>query len=188
MAHHGGEHQWDMTHSQAQQAFYVRRQHPCPTGALVVCDEVNGRAKIVEDKQNKTLTRALKWFNVARIIYGITICMAKLAILSLYRRVFSGYPRSPFDITVIRLMVLLVLFYLATVIIKICECLPRARIWDPSVPGHCIDMSMVLNVGGIFNTVTDLILVIMPFKAVWNSKLKLKQKAYVILAFTFGMW
>ncbi|KAL1870762.1 hypothetical protein Daus18300_005082 [Diaporthe australafricana] len=150
MAHHGGEHQWDINRSQAKEAFY--------------------------------------WFNVARVLYGITICMAKLAILCLYRRVFSVHRRSQFDITVIGLMVLLVLFYVATVIIKIFECLPRARIWDPSVPGHCIDMSMLLNVSGIFNTVTDLILVMMPFKVVWNLKLMtLKQKASVILAFTFGM-
>lgn len=149
MAHHGGEHQWDMTRSQAKEAYY--------------------------------------WFNVASIHYGITICIAKLAILCLYRRVFSMYPRSAFDITVVFLIVLLVLFYIATNITKIWECVPRARIWDPSIPGHCIDTPMLLNVSGIFNTVTDFIIVMMPFKAVWTLNMKLKKKVYVVLAFTFGM-
>lgn len=149
MAHHGGEHQWDMTRAQAKEAFY--------------------------------------WFNVASIHYGITICIAKLAILCLYRRVFSPYPRSAFDITCIFLIVLLVLFYVATNITKIWECVPRARIWDLSIPGHCIDTPMLLNVSGIFNTVTDFIIILMPFRAVWNLNMKLKKKVYVVLAFTFGM-
>ncbi|KAI3397662.1 hypothetical protein diail_10533 [Diaporthe ilicicola] len=100
VAHHGGEHQWDITRSQAHEAYYLRTQI--------------------------------------------------LAILFLYRRAFSNYPRSPFDNTGIGLIVLLVLFYAAATISKIYECIPRARIWDPSVRGHCIDMSMLLNVSGMW--------------------------------------
>lgn len=125
---------------------------------------------------------------MARILYGFTICAAKLAILCLYRRMFSIYPRSPFDITVKVLMVLLVLFYIPMNITKILECIPRARIWDPSVPGSCIDTYMLLNVSGVFNTVSDFIIVMLPLGRVWTMKLKLKHKACVVFAFTFGMW
>ncbi|KAG6355006.1 hypothetical protein INS49_004087 [Diaporthe citri] len=100
---------------------------------------------------------------------------------------FSIYPRSPFDITVIALMVLTVLFYITTTITKIWECVPRAKIWDTSIPGHCIDTYMLLNVSGIFNTVTDFIIVMLPLGRVWTLNMKLKKKAYVVLAFTFGM-
>lgn len=129
-----------------------------------------------------------KWLYVARIHYGVAICVAKLAILCLYRRIFSGYPRSPFDIAVIILGVLLVLYYVATVIAKIWECIPVARAWDQSIPGHCIDVLMLVNVDGIFNLVTDFIMVIMPLRVVWSLSMKVTKKAYVVLAFTFGMW
>ncbi|KAL2291504.1 hypothetical protein FJTKL_12890 [Diaporthe vaccinii] len=100
---------------------------------------------------------------------------------------FSVYPRSTFDITVIALMALMVLFYIPTTITKIWECVPRAKIWDKSIPGHCIDAYVLLNVSGIFNTVTDFIIVLLPLGRVWTLKMQLKKKVYVVFAFTFGM-
>lgn len=129
-----------------------------------------------------------KWLYVARIHYGVAICVAKLAILCLYRRIFSMYPRSPFDSAVIVLGILLILYYVATVIAKIWECVPLARAWDQSIPGSCIDVLMLVNVDGIFNLVTDFIIVIMPLRVVWNLNMKVTKKASVVLAFTFGMW
>lgn len=181
MKHHGGEHQWDMTRAEAKEAYYVRTRKNFPPIRR------QPTAKCLSKTSRQDADETYQWFNVASIHYGITICIAKLAILCLYRRVFS-IPRSPFDIAIIFLIVLLVLFYTATNITKIWECVPRARIWDPSIPGKCIDTPMLLNVSGIFNTVTDFIIVMMPFKAVWNLNMKLKKKVYVVLAFTFGMW
>lgn len=126
--------------------------------------------------------------HVARIHYGVAICVTKLAILCLYRRVFSIYPRSTFDVTVIVMIVILVLYYVATVIAKIWECVPRSRAWDQSIPGHCIDTLMLVNVDGVFNAVTDFIMVIMPLGVVWNLSMKFTKKLHVVLAFTFGMW
>lgn len=130
----------------------------------------------------------VKWFNVARILYGFTICLAKLAILCLYRRMFSVLPRSHFDITVIALMIIIVLFYIPMNITKILECIPRAKIWDPSIPGHCINAYTLLNVSGIFNTVSDFVIVVLPLERVWTLKMTLRKKVYVVFAFTFGMW
>ncbi|POS74520.1 hypothetical protein DHEL01_v207087 [Diaporthe helianthi] len=149
MAHHGGEHKWDLTQTQVKEAYY--------------------------------------WLHIARIHYGVAICVTKLAILCLYRRVFSMYPRSTFDVTVIVMMVILVLYYVATVIAKIWECDPRPRAWDQSIPGHCIDTLMLVNVDGVFNALTDLIMVILPLRMVWNLKMKVTKKVHVVLAFTFGM-
>lgn len=114
--------------------------------------------------------------------------MAKLAILCLYRRIFSGHPRSPFDVAVIILSILLILYYVATIIAKIWECIPRARAWDQITPGHCIDVLMLVNVDGIFNALTDFIMVLMPLWVVWNLNMNVQKKVYVVLAFTFGMW
>ncbi|KAI0907637.1 hypothetical protein F4823DRAFT_641220 [Ustulina deusta] len=130
---------------------------------------------------------AFYWFNVASIHYGITICIAKIAVLCLYRRVFSPIRWSPFDISIVALINLLALFYIATNIVKIWECIPRAKIWDPTIPGTCINTPMLLNVSGLFNTVTDLIILLLPFKAVWRMNMNLKKKTMVVLVFTFGL-
>lgn len=77
---------------------------------------------------------------------------------------------------------------MATSLAKIWECIPREKIWDASIPGHCIDMPMLLNVSGLFNTVTDVIIVFLPVQSVWTLNMKLKKKIMVVLAFTFGLW
>lgn len=50
MAHHGGKHQWDMTRSQAKEAFYVRGQ--CPT--LICLGDVC--RKLADGPPDKILT------------------------------------------------------------------------------------------------------------------------------------
>lgn len=70
---------------------------------------------------------AAYWFNVAAIEYGVMICIVKLAVLWLYKRVFSPKPGSPFDIAITLLVVILIGFYGSTTFVKIFECNPRAK-------------------------------------------------------------
>ena len=130
----------------------------------------------------------LKWFNAASILYGVTICFAKLAVLWLYRRVFSPQRRSAFDIVIVGLIIIIILFYTSTTFVKIFECNPRSKIYNPKVPGSCVNISMLLNTSGLFNTATDFILVLLPVKAVWNLNTKQHKKILVVLVFTFGLW
>jgi hypothetical protein len=150
MANHGGEHGWDITKAEAQQAAY--------------------------------------WFNVAAIHYGVMIAIAKLAVLWLYRRVFSPARKSMFDLAIIALIVVTICFYGSTSFVKIFECWPREKIWNKAVPGKCIQMKWILNVSGGFNTVTDFIIMLLPVHAVWKLQIDKVRKGLVILAFTFGAW
>lgn len=84
-------------------------------------------------------------------------------------------------------MVIIILFYVITTLIKVLECLPRPRIWDTSIPGTCLNISEILNASGIFNTVSDVLILLVPVKAVWNLQMKRKRKAAVIAVFTVGL-
>ncbi|KAI9168066.1 Acetolactate synthase-like protein [Paramyrothecium foliicola] len=127
------------------------------------------------------------WFNAAAIHYGVMIAIAKLAVLWLYRRVFSPRRHSVFDIAIITLIVMTIGFYGITTFVKIFECSPRDRIWNKAVPGKCIQMKWVLNISGGFNTATDFIIMLLPVHAVWKLQIDPKRKGLVILAFTFGL-
>ena len=116
------------------------------------------------------------------------ICVTKLAILALYRRVFSPRRFSPFDITIVVLIVIIVLFYGSTSFVKIFECNPRSRIFDKSIPGTCVDTSTLLNTSGCFNTLTDFLILFLPVKAVWDLNMSKQKKIIVVLVFTFGLW
>ncbi|KAI0894988.1 hypothetical protein F4806DRAFT_503391 [Annulohypoxylon nitens] len=139
------------------------------------------------DITEKQFQQALYWFNVTSINYGIAICITKLSVLAYYRRVFSPFRQRPFDLSIVCLIIVLILFYVSTTIVKIWECMPRAMIWDKSIPGTCINTSILLDTSGLFNTVTDVIMLLLPVKAVRNLKLKFKQKVLVVGVFTFGL-
>jgi hypothetical protein len=130
---------------------------------------------------------AAYWFNVAAIEYGVMICIVKLAILWLYRRVFSPKHWSPFDIAITFLVVILIGFYGSTTFVKIFECNPRAKIADSSIPGHCVDLSTVLKTSGSFNFITDFLILFLPVHAVWKLQMSRRRKALVVFVFTFGL-
>ncbi|KAI2626885.1 hypothetical protein GGS21DRAFT_265844 [Xylaria nigripes] len=127
------------------------------------------------------------WFNVAAIEYGVIIGVTKIAILCLYRRVFSPERWSRFDITIVSLIILLALFYTSISLAKIFECSPREKIWDPTIPGTCIQIQYILNVSGGFNTATDYLILLLPVHAVRSLQMPKLKRVFVVLAFTFGL-
>ena len=133
-------------------------------------------------------THSIQWFLVTSILYGVVICVAKVTILLLYRRVFSPRRWSIFDLSIVVLIVTMVVFYIILCFTKIFVCTPRSKFYDPEIPGACFSFSAILNASGIFNTITDLQIFLLPVRAVWNLKLRVKKKILVILAFTFGLW
>ncbi|QSZ32708.1 hypothetical protein DSL72_002287 [Monilinia vaccinii-corymbosi] len=129
----------------------------------------------------------LFWFNMTSIEYGMEIMVTKLTILCIYRRVFVPHRWSKFDIILRVFEAILITFYFAISCVKIWECNPRARIWNKALPGTCIDVSKLLNASGLFNFITDVLILLVPVKSVWNLKMTKKRKIQVVLIFTFGM-
>ncbi|KAI1827483.1 hypothetical protein F4861DRAFT_529272 [Xylaria intraflava] len=156
----------------------------CGTGAAVM-NHYGGRHEW--DITPSQARDASYWFNAASINYGIAIGIAKISVLCLYRRVFSPVRWGLFDIVIVFLIILLALFYTSTSIVKIWECLPRDKIFDPTIPGSCVNIPMLLNVSGLFNTITDFVVLFLPVKAVWNMHLSYRKKTIVVLVFTFGL-
>lgn len=110
----------------------------------------------------------------------------KLAILLLYRRIFMPHKLTLFDRATRVFMAVLCAFYIASTIAKIWECTPRSKIWDKEIPGRCVDRSKLFTSSGIFNTVTDVIILLIPVKVVWKLQIDKKRKLGIILVFTVG--
>lgn len=114
------------------------------------------------------------------------ILSTKLTVLLLYRRVFLPHRWSVFDIILRVFMGVCCLYYISTFIAKIWSCTPRAKIWNKSVEGTCINVASVLTAGGVFNTLSDVFILLVPVKAVWNLQMKTARKVEVCLLFTVG--
>ena len=103
-------------------------------------------------------------FNVTSVVYAPIILCTKLAIFVLYRRIFLPQRWGFFDWVLRIFMTIFILFYIATTIVKIWECTPRDKIRDKSVPGTCTDVSNLLDTSGLFNTITDILILLVPVK------------------------
>lgn len=112
--------------------------------------------------------------------------LIKLSILMLYRRVFIPQRWSVFNVTLRALECVVVLFYVSTTIVKIAQCTPRERIWNRRLPGTCVNINNLLNTSGMFNFVTDVLILLVPVKSVWQLQMKMKKKLQIIFVFTFG--
>lgn len=120
------------------------------------------------------------------IAYAPPILFTKVTILFIYRRIFCSIHKKTLYHSIHLLMVVFVGFHVATTLAKIWQCTPRERIWNPSVPGQCINVDTLIRTSGLFNTVTDVILLLMPVKGVWNLKTTPRKKVGVVLVFTMG--
>lgn len=125
--------------------------------------------------------------NIIQIWYGAAAACTKSTILLLYLRVFSPRRWNKFDIAIRVLILLICGFYFASSIAKICQCIPRTRIWDRSVQGHCVNLSVVLDTSGLFNVISDVCILLVPLKGIWLLQMSTKRKIGIYVVFTVGI-
>ena len=82
----------------------------------------------------------------------------------------------------------MICFYGCTTFVKIFECIPRAKIINPKIPGTCLDISAILDASGVFNTTTDFLILLLPIYAVKKLQMTKRKKVLIVLVFTFGLW
>ena len=79
------------------------------------------------------------------------------------------------------------LFYLAIVIVTGCQCIPWRKIWNPSMPGKCINFHAVLVVTAIMNLLSDFSILLLPIRSIWRLRLSPKRKWALSAVFATGL-
>ena len=113
--------------------------------------------------------------------------ITKASILLLLARIFAPQHKGMIYVMVHVLIWLNLIFYGAITMVKVIQCIPRARIWDSSVPGSCIDLTAVLKTTGIFNTLSDFLILILPIWEIWKLRMETQKKLCVSAAFGVGL-
>ena len=112
----------------------------------------------------------------------------KLAILFQVRRIFIiGSTRNSVYWLTLTTMALNVAFYIAAAITLIAQCVPREKIWNPGVPGICVDNNAQLIASGSFNFALDILIFTLPIYAILRLKLALKRKLGICAIFATGL-
>ena len=77
-------------------------------------------------------------------------------------------------------------YFLILAFLSIFQCKPIAKYWDPELPGHCINLSTYFVATGIFNLVSDIVMLLFPIYRTWKLQMSTKRKFGVSAIFFIG--
>ncbi|VUC22923.1 unnamed protein product [Clonostachys rosea] len=131
------------------------------------------------------ITNYFKYLVAISIWYTMTMSLAKLAILVVYRRLF---PQRLMHISVWIVAVILILQSIVGTILLFVVCRPFWVNWGPleMQQTHCFDkMSLFLWIS-LPNIITDLALIALPLPIIWKLQLSNNLKAALTVTFLIG--
>ena len=67
------------------------------------------------------------------------------------------------------------------------QCIPLAKIWDPTLPGHCVDASTLYTTVAVIILVSDFMMLLLPLTWIWKSMMSTKKKVGVSCVFAIGI-
>lgn len=114
----------------------------------------------------------------------------KLSILLQYLRIFVPIPKED------RLLFMSIhvtmwssfVFYITTMMFVVTICSPRKKIWNPLLTtGRCYNYNAVYIAIGIFNVVSDIVILIIPMFPIWKLPLPIKTRIGVMAVFAAGL-
>ena len=117
-----------------------------------------------------------------------SILFTKVAILLQLQEIFVPLTvkRNSRWYTLQGLVVLNSIFFTILLFLEIFECVPRRKIWDPTVEGRCINIEKTFVATGVINVLDDFIILVLPLSWVWQLNIPAKKRAGVCLVFAAG--
>jgi len=121
-------------------------------------------------------------------MYGPAVTCAKVAILLQLDKIFAGAYKGLVRWGIQIVLYLNIMFYISVTVAVIFECVPRAKAWDPTVPGHCVNQNVLLTSTGPANLISDFLIFFLPVWAIWHLQMPFSRKFGASAAFTIGLF
>lgn len=109
--------------------------------------------------------------------------LTKISLLMLFHRIFVT---PAFRISTKIIGVIVVLWWIGTILADTLICLPINHGFNPEIPGHCGDKQLLAILPPIPWIVTDLVILLMPLPVVWNLHLPRIQRIGLGALFLLG--
>ena len=125
---------------------------------------------------------------VVEILYCPAILAAKLVILLQINHVFVT-TRTSVRFYLVQLLIWSnILWYIINVFMLIFQCSPRAKTWNPLLPGHCFTTFYTINfIAAVINVISDIAMLLLPILWVWKLQMAWKRKIGISLVFASGV-
>ncbi|KAK8009928.1 hypothetical protein PG990_008893 [Apiospora arundinis] len=153
------------------------------TGGLNYAMIANGLGKHMSVVPPDNLAEFLKLLLGFECVYVTAVMLVKLAVLQMYLRIF---PAQSFKYTAWFIGGIVVAWWISIVLVCIFQCNPIPKAWNPSLPGHCINLKASFVGNAIPNIATDIAILCMPVGQVWHLQVNLTQKISLLFMFLLG--
>lgn len=108
----------------------------------------------------------------------------KFSILAMYGSIF---PQKGFRWCLWAVASFMAFWAISCCFVAIFQCTPIEYGWNPTIPGgSCVNYGALVLVAGIFNIITDFVILTMPIPLVLKLNLSTQKKWMVILTFAVG--
>ena len=116
--------------------------------------------------------------------------LVKTGILLQYLRLFAPQKIvNPFLWYSARIIIVVTgIYYTISTFITIFACSPREAIWNPLILEHrCLDNNTLVLVTCLYNILSDIIILLLPARAVWKLRIPTRRKVGIVLLFAIGL-
>ncbi len=131
-----------------------------------------------------------QWVYVIEIVYAPTIFLVKAAILLQYLRLFAPSKSiNPFMWYSARSIIVITgIYYTISTFLTIFACSPRDAIWNPLITdSKCLHNNTIVLITCLFNIISDIIILMLPARAVWKLRIPTSNKVKLVLLFAIGL-
>lgn len=145
----------------------------------------DGRSVTAISLQNPgVFVQALLVGNVMNIVYALQQCFAKFSLLALYHRLFWVDRR--FTVGVWIVAVLQTAWGLVVFLAFFLMCRPMAKLWTPTLPGHCVNINVVFNVYEPINALLDFFVAALALWMLPSLQIKRSTRWHLATLFALG--
>lgn len=144
---------------------------------------VNGYGMHKADLTKPALHSALRWFFIAQTPYKVVVCLNKIAVLLLYKRIFIS---KPFQIACWTVLTVVVAWSIGAICATIFQCVPIEGAWDKTVDAKCIDTNAFWIAYAVCNILTDAVVLSLPIPVVFKLHLNMRERVMLCGVFMLG--
>ena len=121
--------------------------------------------------------------NTTTVCYAVVIVLAKSSVIIPLISTFTPNKKTWLYWSYVALISLNVGFWISGGLAVLFACTPREKIWNPFLPGNCINQNTLFLTSSAWNIFTDLWIIILPLFSIWHLRLAMRYKVGVSIMF-----
>jgi len=112
--------------------------------------------------------------------YKIAVCLGYLRLLGVAMPIMQRVVKS--------VLVFVIVSHIADTLVIVLQCLPVAKSWNSSVPGHCLSNYPTWNATAAITIVCDITIFLLPIPLFANLQVGIRRKISLIVVFILGIF